>query len=101
MCFELMVVSQNMASVLTTSNGVTLVYNGRRYYKNRTTPEKFTGVVVYEVVAHCCNLIYFRLTRTFESCLLGLTIIIQQAVLITISKKSNMEIKLLQNLRSI
>ena len=36
----LMVVSQNMDSILTTSNGVTLVYIGRRYYKNRTTQEK-------------------------------------------------------------
>ena len=39
MCLELMVVSQSMASILTTSNGLTLVYNGRRYYKNRTTQE--------------------------------------------------------------
>ena len=37
MCLELMVVSQSMASICTTSNGVTLVYNGRRYYKNRRT----------------------------------------------------------------
>ena len=40
MCLELMIVSPNMASILTTSNGVTLVYNGRLYYKNRTTQEK-------------------------------------------------------------
>ena len=29
-----------MASIFTTSNGITLVYNGRRYYKNPTTQEK-------------------------------------------------------------
>ena len=29
-----------MASILTTSNGVTLVYNGCGYYTNRTTQEK-------------------------------------------------------------
>ena len=40
MSLELMVVSKNMASILTTSIGVTLLYNGRRYYKNRTTQEK-------------------------------------------------------------
>ena len=39
-CLQLMFVSQNMASILTTSNGVTLVYNGGRYYKNRTTRKK-------------------------------------------------------------
>ena len=54
--------------------------------------KKFTGDVVYEVVAHRCNRIYFRMTRTFESCLLRLTIIIQPAIRRTISKKSNMEI---------
>ena len=40
MCLELMVVSQNMSSILTTSNDVTLLYHGRRYYKNRTTQGK-------------------------------------------------------------
>ena len=51
MCLELMVVSQNMASILTTSNGVTPVYNGRLYYKNRTSQEK----IHWRCSLRCCR----------------------------------------------